>query len=276
MIGSQRRRGRALTINVGDIFGYLHVIEKQRRNNGKIIWRCRCECGAEKGYYTWQLRSGDSVSCGCKRGGDRKKNYERRTIRCGVDVGPCGDDIDSIQQCLHCTRATCVMDEEGDKMNEYQERCIKIRTGVAKLIVDDNAEMWTRTGNGPGFQVEGFRDLREDGGRGQFPGIIIKAKLDEGWVCPRKLHNRKVFYRFYYDTDCSGRERPYLYLASRKGDRKYAGQRAVVISAGSGVFLALEASMRERLKLLKRSDGDLTCMTREDQQLASEMFPSEY
>ena len=81
MIGNQRRRGRLLTVKVGDAFGFLRVLEKQRTESGKIIWRCRCECGAEKGYYTWQLRSKDSVSCGCKRGGDRKKNYERHTIK---------------------------------------------------------------------------------------------------------------------------------------------------------------------------------------------------
>jgi hypothetical protein len=52
----------------GQRFGRLVAIKptKQRRD-GHIAWFCRCDCGKEKLISGKKLRSGTTVSCGCKR-----------------------------------------------------------------------------------------------------------------------------------------------------------------------------------------------------------------
>ena len=50
----------------GQQFGKWTVIEEiPERKNGKIYWRCKCECGNEKNVYGYWLRKGISKSCGC-------------------------------------------------------------------------------------------------------------------------------------------------------------------------------------------------------------------
>lgn len=54
------------SISIGDPFGRLTVIAKtDERQNGKIVWLCRCECGNEIKVRTSYLTSGDTRSCGC-------------------------------------------------------------------------------------------------------------------------------------------------------------------------------------------------------------------
>ena len=51
----------------GQVVGRLTVIEDSGiRRNGEILWRCRCECGAEVLVQGSHLRSG-TKSCGCLR-----------------------------------------------------------------------------------------------------------------------------------------------------------------------------------------------------------------
>ena len=130
-------------------------------------------------------------------------------------------------------------------MSEYSEKLKSLWSGVAILKLDDSVKFWTRTGTGCGFQIEGHR-TRTDGD----PGIIVKAKLDDKYVCPRSLKNRKVFYKFYKEQDMHGVWRSYLYLASRTGDFVYRGSRVICITANGGAFLIAEPSMRERLRKL--------------------------
>lgn len=50
----------------GKTFGRLAVIaEAGRSNTGKVLWRCRCECGNETTVIGGDLRSGRTASCGC-------------------------------------------------------------------------------------------------------------------------------------------------------------------------------------------------------------------
>lgn len=53
---------------IGKTFGYLTVIsENPERRWNKIIYHCQCECGNECDVDGWSLRSGNNVSCGCKK-----------------------------------------------------------------------------------------------------------------------------------------------------------------------------------------------------------------
>ena len=52
----------------GQKFGRLTVIEKTtERKNGKIVWKCLCDCGSGKEVYVTSggLNSGNTQSCGC-------------------------------------------------------------------------------------------------------------------------------------------------------------------------------------------------------------------
>lgn len=51
----------------GRRFGRLLVIEEAEKRNGKIHWKCVCDCGGTSIAATGNLRSGKHVSCGCYR-----------------------------------------------------------------------------------------------------------------------------------------------------------------------------------------------------------------
>lgn len=52
----------------GRRFGKLTVLEQSGRSNqGRVKWRCRCDCGAEAIVSGTDLRSGQTKSCGCLR-----------------------------------------------------------------------------------------------------------------------------------------------------------------------------------------------------------------
>lgn len=50
----------------GQKFGRLTVIEYLYTRNKKPYWRCVCDCGTEKTVQSQALRTGHTVSCGCK------------------------------------------------------------------------------------------------------------------------------------------------------------------------------------------------------------------
>lgn len=56
---------------VGKKFGMLKVLGRSplRDNNGKVKWRCLCDCGMKSDPLGGDLRSGKTRSCGCRRGG---------------------------------------------------------------------------------------------------------------------------------------------------------------------------------------------------------------
>src|SRR5699024_6156449 len=58
--------GRAKDIT-GEVFGRLTVLGRTHNIKNDTAWLCKCECGNYKMVRTTSLRSGDNVSCGCKR-----------------------------------------------------------------------------------------------------------------------------------------------------------------------------------------------------------------
>lgn len=62
---------------IGKRFGRLVVQAKtDKRNNGKIVWQCKCDCGNITEVSTTYLNNGDTRSCGCL-----KKELEQRHLR---------------------------------------------------------------------------------------------------------------------------------------------------------------------------------------------------
>ncbi len=52
----------------GRRFGYLSVVRFSHSHNGHTYWFCICDCGKDIVVRGSHLKSGHSVSCGCKRG----------------------------------------------------------------------------------------------------------------------------------------------------------------------------------------------------------------
>ena len=73
--GSDLQRGRIKSCGclkeprdlTGQKFGRLVVIERAENDNGRIMWRCRCQCGNEKNAPAHDLTRGRIQSCGCLR-----------------------------------------------------------------------------------------------------------------------------------------------------------------------------------------------------------------
>lgn len=54
-------------------FGALTVIEEvPERHRGNVVWRCECDCGNIKDIVGYNLRNGNTTSCGCKINTDLK------------------------------------------------------------------------------------------------------------------------------------------------------------------------------------------------------------
>ena len=74
---------------IGQRFGMLTVVEKtdRRYSSGKIVLRCKCDCGNETYSDSWTLKSGIVVSCGCsKRLPDLKgRRFGRLTVIDRID-----------------------------------------------------------------------------------------------------------------------------------------------------------------------------------------------
>ena len=51
----------------GQRFGMLTVLRRAESRNGKVCWTCRCDCGKMVDVAANNLRSGHTVSCGCRR-----------------------------------------------------------------------------------------------------------------------------------------------------------------------------------------------------------------
>lgn len=70
--------GKRLPSLVGQVFGHLTVVAPSAaRRIGAKLWDCRCTCGTVKPVSGAHLRSGFTVSCGCRQGIIRGEQLRR-------------------------------------------------------------------------------------------------------------------------------------------------------------------------------------------------------
>jgi hypothetical protein len=82
----------------GQQFGRLTVIERaENSNHGHAQWRCVCRCGNETTAKGNNLRSGNSLSCGCKLA-EHQKTFTRSRYPMGIDMDfiPSVEDLDDL------------------------------------------------------------------------------------------------------------------------------------------------------------------------------------
>lgn len=67
----------------GQRFGLLVVDSMSRTTGGRSFWFCTCDCGGVKEVLATNLRSGATISCGCRRRGP-KLQVKKEKIRAHV------------------------------------------------------------------------------------------------------------------------------------------------------------------------------------------------
>lgn len=66
---------------VGEKFGKLTVVglDEEKSQNGKLIWRCVCECGNNLSISGSNLKSGHTKTCGCSKRNRHARNFRDLT-----------------------------------------------------------------------------------------------------------------------------------------------------------------------------------------------------
>ena len=81
--GCQRReklKGKARDIS-GETFGLLTAIAPtDKRENGSVVWSCRCKCGNNAEVPLIRLTSGNVKSCGCLKKNRMNRNQDKEKI----------------------------------------------------------------------------------------------------------------------------------------------------------------------------------------------------
>lgn len=80
----QGHRGRPIKWEVGNRYGHLTVVERQRRSDPKspTRWICKCDCGAESVVQGGALRAGRVRGCwDCSYGPDKRRHLRKRVGR---------------------------------------------------------------------------------------------------------------------------------------------------------------------------------------------------
>lgn len=76
-----RKIANKITLAEGQRFGLLCVIREDGRDrHGRAVWLCACDCGGRTSVKATYLRTGHTVSCGCRKravGGERNKTHGR-------------------------------------------------------------------------------------------------------------------------------------------------------------------------------------------------------
>lgn len=96
----------------GQRFGRLTVVERAGKNHNGKLWLCRCDCGNMTAVPAKYLFSGNTKSCGCMRGGQRKdltgKRFGRLVV-IGKYEGDYHGDKRSLWRCqCDCGQETVV------------------------------------------------------------------------------------------------------------------------------------------------------------------------
>lgn len=80
----------------GQRFGRLVVVEEAGANKGgRILWRCKCDCGKISVVVGYNLRSGNTKSCGCYNKETLSKVAKKRRSLPdeAYELSNCGRDI---------------------------------------------------------------------------------------------------------------------------------------------------------------------------------------
>ena len=127
-------------IGVGLRFGRLIALHSVGSINGKLSWRCRCDCGSEKIASASDIKSGRIKSCGCLRRERARMNGAKTLVdlsgrRFGsrLVIARAAGERDG--QAIWICRCDCGNESivrGGDLRSERNKACIKCHNGNLK------------------------------------------------------------------------------------------------------------------------------------------------
>ncbi len=153
---------------MGKRFGKLVVLERtDRKSNGAVLWRCRCDCGKECEKTTGALNAGFATSCGCSwrqpavQVGERfgsltaVRPTEQRSAKsvvweclcdCGKTVLVRSTELTS-SHTTSCGCAKRAIDEQRDFKNVLtyvDDTCVEFARDIAKPRADTSRDTGVR------------------------------------------------------------------------------------------------------------------------------------
>lgn len=76
----------------GGAYGKLTVLERAERRNGRVYWRCECQCGNRVDVRGESLKNGNTKSCGCLKRGPKKSlsnhHKDQKRTRKKIQIPP--------------------------------------------------------------------------------------------------------------------------------------------------------------------------------------------
>lgn len=159
----------------GKVFGKLTVLYRtDQKQQGSLVWHCRCECGNEIDVSARKLTTGNTRSCGCiRKANDGKKavdltgkRFGRLKVisitdkrisnsvvwKCVCDCGNvCEVNSNSLVQGL--THSCGCLKKENDKLNQIRvisstlskKKRSSNTSGVIGVCYDNSAQKWLAT-----------------------------------------------------------------------------------------------------------------------------------
>lgn len=164
------------TINIGDKFGRLTVIDKKPKSN---CWICQCDCGTITEQYANSLTTGRVISCGCYHR-ERIGNQNKKPIEIGTKFG----ELTVIKELgssdrglLYLVRCSCGKEYEiaGCRLREGRISCGHLSSKAEYIITNilkDKKIIFIPQWDRDDFRLSSGRKCR-------FDFAIFKNKNDE-------------------------------------------------------------------------------------------------
>lgn len=125
----------------GQRFGKLVVLEDVGRSKqGRVLWRCKCDCGKETVVGGTSLIVGDTRSCGCIKG--NKKDIVGHRFGKLVAVNVVGGDANTRFYSCYCAMVYRCSDLNNVSYKNYGGRGIKCNWDSYSAFKDDMYESY--------------------------------------------------------------------------------------------------------------------------------------
>lgn len=118
----------------GQRFGNLIVLYRVANQNGKVVWKCQCDCGNTTEVTGQNLKNGNTRSCGCS-----KKQYENLSLKKFGYLQPIS--IEYVIKGLYywkckcdCGNETVVSSKNLKNGNTRSCGCLRMSIGEKKIV----------------------------------------------------------------------------------------------------------------------------------------------
>lgn len=154
--------------------GRLTVLRATEAVNGRAVWVCACACGSEKSVTGKHLRSGQVVSCGCKKKEQRVTDADQAARRKAYAK----ENTEAARQSNRKYRAKNLDSlREKTRVQQSEYRKANAALGILESIrsVDD---FWSRVDVGEDSSCWNWLGAKADRGYGFYapmPGVLLRA-----------------------------------------------------------------------------------------------------